>query len=69
MNGIEMLGKMNAINPNASRILMSTYEIESELFQSCNCVDKFLQKPISMSKLINEVQMEIASFKTKNSPW
>jgi len=38
---------------------MSAFEIQDEQFQECNCVDKFLQKPILMSNLINEVRMLI----------
>jgi len=38
---------------------MSAFEIQDEQFQERNCVDKFLQKPILMSNLINEVRMLI----------
>ena len=57
MTGIELLEKMKAINPAVARTLMSAFEVNDELFQECNCVDKFLQKPISMVKLIDEVEM------------
>jgi response regulator RpfG family c-di-GMP phosphodiesterase len=50
MTGIELLEKI-------TRILMSAFEVNEGLFQECNCVDKFLQKPISMVKLIDEVEM------------
>jgi DNA-binding NtrC family response regulator len=60
MAGIELLEKIKAINPAVTRILMSAFEIQDEQFQKRNCVDKFLQKPILMSNLINEVQMLIA---------
>ena len=59
MTGIELLDKIKAINPAVTRILMSAFEIQAEQFQECNCVDKFLQKPILMSKIINEVRMLI----------
>ena len=36
---------------------MSAFEIQDSLFQECDCVDKFLQKPISMVKLIDEVEI------------
>jgi two-component system response regulator GlrR len=60
MAGIELLEKIKAINPAVTRILMSSFEIQDEQFQKRNCVDKFLQKPILMSNLINEVRMLIA---------
>jgi DNA-binding NtrC family response regulator len=60
MAGIELLEKIKAINPAVTRILMSAFEIQDEQFQERNCVDKFLQKPILMSNLINEVRMLIA---------
>jgi response regulator RpfG family c-di-GMP phosphodiesterase len=59
INGIEMFTKMKEINPVVTRILTSAFEIPHELFQRCNCVDKFLQKPISMDMLINEVRTQI----------
>ena len=57
MTGIELLVKMKAINPAVTRILMSAFEIQGEQFQGYDCVHKFLQKPIHMNDLINEVQM------------
>ena len=54
MTGMELLEKMKVINPAVTRILMSAFD---GLFQESNCVDKFLQKPISMVKLIDEVEM------------
>ena len=56
MTGIELLEKMKAINPAVIRILMSAFEVNDQLFQECDCVDKFLQKPISMIKLIEDVE-------------
>ena len=37
------------------RIMMSAFEIQDELFQEYNCVDKFLQKPVLMVDPINEI--------------
>ena len=51
MTGIDVLSKIKEINPAVTRILMSAFEIQDSLFQECDCVDKFLQKPISMVKL------------------
>ena len=57
MTGIDVLSKIKEMNPVVTRILMSAFEIQDSLFQECDCVDKFLQKPISMVKLIDEVEM------------
>ena len=56
MTGIQLLEKIKDINPTVTRVLISAFEIQDEVFQECKCVDKFLQKPISMVNLINEVQ-------------
>ena len=61
MNGIQIFEKMKSINPAVARILVSAFEIEDEVFHNCKCVDKFLQKPVPMVKLIDEVE---ASLKT-----
>jgi response regulator RpfG family c-di-GMP phosphodiesterase len=57
MTGMELLSKNKDVNPAITRIMMSAFEIQDELFNECDCVDKFLQKPISMVKLIDEVEM------------
>ena len=57
MTGMELLSKIKDVNPAVTRIMMSAFEIQDELFQEYNCVDKFLQKPILMTDLVNEVRM------------
>jgi DNA-binding NtrC family response regulator len=61
MTGIELLSKIKDVSPAATRILMSAFEIQDQQFQECDCVDKFLQKPIHMIDLINEVRKLIAN--------
>jgi response regulator RpfG family c-di-GMP phosphodiesterase len=61
MTGIELLDKMKTMNSTVTRILMSAFEIQDEQFQKCDCVDKFLQKPIHMIDLINEGQVLVAN--------
>jgi DNA-binding NtrC family response regulator len=56
MTGIELLSKIKNIEPTVIRILISAFEIQDGLFQECNCVDRFLQKPVSMIKMIDEVE-------------
>ena len=57
MTGMELLSKIKDVNPAVTRIMMSAFEIQDELFQEYKCVDKFLQKPILMTDLIDEVRM------------
>jgi len=59
MNGIELLKKIKEINSNVKTLLISAFEINDELFRECSCVDKLLQKPIHISRLINEVGMQV----------
>jgi response regulator RpfG family c-di-GMP phosphodiesterase len=61
MTGMELLSKIKDVNPAATRIMMSAFEIQDELFQECKCVDKFLQKPVLMTDLINEVRMHLST--------
>ena len=66
MTGIELLSKIKDVNPATTRILMSAFEVTDELFEECNCVDKFLQKPILMTDLINEVRMLVNTMQIPN---
>ena len=52
MDGMELLKKVKAINPSVKTILISAYTVNDEVFEQSNCVDAFLQKPISVSDLI-----------------
>jgi DNA-binding NtrC family response regulator len=56
MNGIQLIDKMKTINSGVTCILISAFEIEDKVIQNCQCVDKFLQKPISIFNLIDEVE-------------
>ena len=60
MTGMELLSKIKDVSPAATRIMMSAFEIQEELFQEYKCVDKFLQKPVLMTDLINEVRMLVS---------
>jgi DNA-binding NtrC family response regulator len=57
MTGMELLSKIKDVNPAVTRIMMSAFEIQDELFQEYKCVDKFLQKPVLMLDMIKEVRM------------
>ena len=67
MTGMELLSKIKDVNPATTRILMSAFEVTDELFEECNCVDKFLQKPILMTDLINEVRMLVNTMQIPNT--
>jgi response regulator RpfG family c-di-GMP phosphodiesterase len=56
LNGVQLLSKVKQINREVTTMLISAFEIEDELFKSCGCVDKFLQKPITISNLVSAVQ-------------
>ena len=60
MTGMELLSKIKDVSPAATRIMMSAFEIQDELFQEYKCVDKFLQKPVLMTDLINEVRILVS---------
>ena len=57
MDGIELLKKVKAINSSVKTILISAFDIDDKLFEECKCVDKILQKPITIPELINEVEV------------
>ena len=57
MDGIELLAKVKAINSSVKTILISAFDIDDKLYEECKCVDKILQKPITIPELINEVEM------------
>ena len=67
MTGMELLSKIKDVNPAITRIMMSAFEIQDELFQECMCVDKFLQKPVLITDLINEVRMLLSTMQIPNT--
>ena len=67
MTGMKLLSKIKDVSPAATRIMMSAFEIQDELFQEYKCVDKFLQKPVLMTDLINEVRMLLITMQIPNT--
>ena len=61
MNGLELLTKVKAINPSVKTVLISAFEVNEEDFEQNNCVDAFLQKPISIPDLIDAVETQIST--------
>jgi YesN/AraC family two-component response regulator len=52
LTGIELLRKIKAIKPEVKTLLISAFEV-SELSEYC--VDKYLQKPLRITELIEVV--------------
>lgn len=67
MTGMELLSKIKVVNPAVTTIMMSAFEIQDKFFNECNCIDKFLQKPVLMTELINEVQMLLSTIQIPNA--
>ena len=61
LTGIQLLEKVKAINPRVTRMIISAFEVEDELFKKCQCIDKFLRKPIGMTDLVNEVKKHLTT--------
>ncbi len=59
MDGMELLKKVKAISTSVKTILISAYAANDEVFEQCNCVDAFLQKPITIPELIDAVETQI----------
>jgi DNA-binding NtrC family response regulator len=63
LTGIQLIMKMNEIKPSIRAILVSAFEVrDEEIFQQCmkkNIINGFLQKPIAISDLIDEVKNQI----------
>lgn len=63
LDGLELLKKVKKLNPNVRTILISAYEVENEpVFQRYvkeGIIDKFIQKPMTMNYLRNEVNNQL----------
>ena len=56
MDGMELLKIVKAINPS-----VKTTGWNDKVFENCNCVDAFLQKPIMIPDLIDAVKIQIST--------
>jgi DNA-binding NtrC family response regulator len=69
MNGIELIMKVNKIKPSIRALLMSAFEVQDEeSFQECKkkkIINGFLQKPIAINDLIDEVKDQIGQKNNK----
>jgi DNA-binding NtrC family response regulator len=67
LNGVELLSKVKQINSEVASILISAFEIDDEVFKNCNCIDKFLQKPIKIANMIEVIQNYLNSIRIKEA--
>jgi DNA-binding NtrC family response regulator len=61
IDGMELLKKVKTINPSVKTVLISAFEVNEKEFEQSNCVDAFLQKPISVPDLIDAVETQIST--------
>ena len=70
LSGLELLNRVKELNPNVKSILISAFEVENEpSFQRAvkeGVIDKFIQKPVTMNYLCQEVNKQIQNYKLKN---
>jgi response regulator RpfG family c-di-GMP phosphodiesterase len=70
MNGLELLNRVKQLNPNVISILTSAFEVQNELrFQRYieeGIIDRFIQKPVMISYLCQEVNNQIMLSKAKS---
>jgi len=62
MDGIELIKKIKAINPNIRALLITAFEVEDSVFHQYkkgNLIDYILQKPITMKNLVTEVENQV----------
>ena len=68
LSGIEFLRKVKQKNKLTRTILMTAFDINDKLFRNYTkekIIDAFLQKPIRINDLINEVDTQICSYETQ----
>ena len=58
--GLNILKQVKSINPKVKTLLISAFQVNYELFEGCNGVDTFLQKPVIMIDLIKKVKIQMS---------
>lgn len=58
ITGIELLTKIQEVNPTIKRILISAFDLQEE-FKNSECVHEFLPKPITMEAMIEHVKKHV----------
>ena len=65
LNGMEFLKKVKELNRFVRTILMTAFEIEDKMFREytkSKIINSFLQKPIRIHDLLNEVNTQLHSY-------
>ena len=68
LNGMEFLKKIKALNPFVRTILMTAFEVVDKIFRDYiknKIIYEFLQKPIGMHDLIEEVDTQLYSYENQ----
>ena len=69
MNGLQLLKNIRKLNPEVRTILISAYEVDNDpVFRGYvkeGYINSFIQKPISIRDLYQEVSRQIDSYQTK----
>jgi len=65
INGAQMLKTVRDLNPHTRTILMTAFEMDDRLLQEYvknKIINRFLQKPIGLDGLVNEVDRQLHYF-------
>ena len=68
LNGIEFISRVKRLNPYIRTLLMTAFEIKDSLFSQYvkqEIINSFLQKPIEIKDLLEEVNKQIHIHKIK----
>ena len=66
MTGVEFLDQVKKISPDVKRILVSAFDMQDDLFKECQCIDRFLSKPVKIADLIGEVHQQVKKVENGN---
>jgi DNA-binding NtrC family response regulator len=62
LDGIGLIKKVKNMNPDIRTILVTAFEVDDNIFEQYtreNIIDGFLQKPITLSDLVTEVENQL----------
>lgn len=66
MTGLELLKKVKELNPNVRTMLLSAFDMQDnpdfQKYLKDGTIDSFLEKPISINRLCQEVRDEIETY-------
>ena len=66
MTGVEFLDQVKKISPDVKRILVIAFDMQDDLFKECQCIDRFLSKPVKIADLIGEVHQQVKKVENGN---